>query len=52
MVVARVDSDSVIEGVSPIWADIDGDGDREIIVTVSNDQVGAGLVAYDESGAI
>ena len=52
MVVARADSDSVIEGVSPIWADIDGDGDREIIVTVSNDQVGAGLVAYDESGAI
>ena len=52
MVVASVDSDSVIEALSPIWADLDGDGDREIIVTVSNDQVGAGLVAYDESGAI
>jgi hypothetical protein len=52
MVTANVDANSVIEGISPIWADIDGDGDREIIVTVSNDQVGAGLVAYDETGAI
>ena len=52
MVTAHVESDSVIEGISPIWADIDGDGDREIIVTVSNDQVGAGIVAYDESGEV
>jgi hypothetical protein len=44
MITVEVESNSVIEGLSPIWADIDEDGEREIIVTVSNHQPGAGLV--------
>ena len=41
---------SVIEGIAPIWADLTGDGIREIIVTVSNEQVGAKVVVFDEKG--
>ncbi|NQW18814.1 MAG: hypothetical protein HQ478_15180 [Chloroflexi bacterium] len=52
MITASVESESVIEGISPIWADVDGDDGREIIVTVSNDQVGAGLVVYNEPGDV
>ncbi len=36
----------VIEGISPIWADMDLDGTREIIVTQSNQVVGAMIVVY------
>jgi hypothetical protein len=41
---------AVIEGIAPIWADLDGDGVREIIVTLSDPQAGARIVAFDESG--
>ena len=44
MITVEVESNSVSEGLSLIWADIDEDGEREIIVTVSNHQVGAELV--------
>jgi hypothetical protein len=40
----------VIEGLSPIWADLDGDGSREILVTVSDAAQGARLLAYSETG--
>ncbi len=40
----------VIEGLAPIWADLDGDGRREIIVTQSDDIQGAQVVVYDELG--
>jgi hypothetical protein len=30
----------VVEGVSPIWADLNGDGQREIIVTQSDAEQG------------
>lgn len=40
----------VVEGVAPIWADLDGDGVREIIVTLSDAEQGAQIVVYDESG--
>lgn len=40
----------VIEGIAPIWADLDGDGIREIIVTLSNEKEGARLVVFDEDG--
>jgi len=40
----------VIEGISPIWADLNGDGVREIIVTHANSSEGARIVVYDESG--
>lgn len=42
----------VIEGIAPIWTDLDQDGQREIIVTVSNRVEGAGLVVYREDGSI
>jgi len=41
---------NVIEGIAPIWADLDGDGTREIIVTESNANQGAQIVAYDQQG--
>ncbi len=43
-------SGKVIEGIAPIWADLDGDGAREIIVTESNADQGAQIVAYNEQG--
>jgi hypothetical protein len=42
--------DDVVEGIAPIWADMNGDGVREIIVTVSNQDVGARLVVFNEEG--
>jgi len=40
----------VVEGISPIWADLNGDGRREIIVTISDSEQGAQVVVYFESG--
>ncbi|RMG96240.1 MAG: hypothetical protein D6706_10480 [Chloroflexi bacterium] len=40
----------VIEGVAPIWTDWDGDGTREIIVTLSSLATGAQIVLFDEQG--
>ncbi len=40
----------VIEGLAPIWADLNGDGEREIIVTVSNTQQGAQILVFSEDG--
>ena len=40
----------VIEGIAPIWADLNGDGEREIIVTVSNAQQGAQILVFNEAG--
>jgi len=42
----------VIEGLLPIWVDIDADGEREIIVTQSNGQSGARVVVYREDGSV
>ncbi len=42
----------VIEGISPIWADIDNDGVRDIIVTLSNNQSGARIAAFLEDGTL
>ena len=49
-VVIPVPDPAVIEGIMPLWADLDGDGQREIIVTQSDAQNGAQIVVYDESG--
>lgn len=43
---------SVIEGTAPIWADINGDGQREIIVTLADRQRGARITAFNEDGTI
>ena len=40
----------VIEGIAPIWADVDGVPGREIVVTISNAEQGAQIVVFDESG--
>lgn len=40
----------VIEGLSPIWVDLDGNKSREIIVTISDSRQGARLVVFDELG--
>ena len=40
----------VVEGISPIWTDLDGDGTREILITVSNSRVGARLVVLNDAG--
>ena len=40
----------VIEGIAPIWADVNGDGTREIIVTASDLATGAQILVYSELG--
>jgi hypothetical protein len=40
----------VVEGRLPIWADLDGDGTEEIIVTLSDSEGGARIVAYSPTG--
>lgn len=50
--VIEIASGDVIEGLAPIWADLDRDGQREIIVTQSNASTGARLVAYREDGSL
>ncbi len=42
----------VIEGRSAIWADVDEDGEDEIIVTASEAQQGARLLLFSEDGAL
>ncbi|MBN2322381.1 MAG: hypothetical protein JXQ30_01505 [Spirochaetes bacterium] len=42
----------VIEGISPIWVDIDGDEKREIIITVSDVSEGARIAVYSEEGEL
>ena len=40
----------VVEGLAPIWADLDGDGEREIVVTLSNPTEGARIAVFSEEG--
>lgn len=40
----------VFEGIAPIWADLDGDGERDMITTLSDAQIGARLVVNTASG--
>ena len=42
----------VIEGIMPLWHDLDGDGVREIIVTASDRSSGARLLVYSETGLL
>ena len=48
----QIDPGDVIEGIAPIWVDLDGDGEREIIVTQSNADTGARIVVYSEDGSL
>jgi len=47
-----IPEDQVVEGIAPIWADLNGDGTREIIVTLSDAQNGAQVVVYNEQGEV
>ena len=40
----------VAEGIAPLWADLSGDGKREIILTLSDAEQGAQVVVFDEAG--
>jgi hypothetical protein len=44
--------DLVVEGLSPLWADLVGDGEKEIIVTASDATGGARIVVYDSRGRL
>lgn len=47
---ASVPQKDVIESLKPIWVDWDQNGTKEIVLTLSNDQDGARLVLFDETG--
>lgn len=48
--VAEAPDGTVFETVAPMWADVDGDGDSELLLTASDDLGGGRLVVYDERG--
>jgi len=45
-----VGPDAVVEGLTPILLDLDGDGELEIVATVSDADQGARLVVFDLGG--
>jgi hypothetical protein len=45
-----LEGNEVIEGIAPIWVDLTGDQQREIVVTVSDINLGAGIVILNENG--
>ena len=47
-----VPAPSVIEGIAAPWVDADGDGVEELLVTVSNAEVGARLSVFDRNGEV
>ncbi|MDH5544969.1 MAG: hypothetical protein OEZ43_05215 [Gammaproteobacteria bacterium] len=53
-VLSKIDvpSNDVIEGNPLIWVDVDGDGQRELVTTVSNITQGARVVVYKEDGTV
>lgn len=42
-----IDGPDVFEAISPMLADVDGDGAADAVMTVSNGETGSRLVAYD-----
>jgi len=42
-------SAGVIEGTSAIWADMDGDGEREVVLTLSTPEEGSRLALFSET---
>lgn len=50
LVANESDPGVVFEGIAPIWADLDGDGERDMITTVSDAQSGARIVVKAVSG--
>jgi hypothetical protein len=48
----RLPDSRVLEGIAPIWADLDGDDKREIVATLSDAEQGARVVVYSEDGTV
>lgn len=48
----QIEPGDVIEGIAPIWVDLDGDDKREIVVTQSNADTGARIVVYHEDSSL
>lgn len=46
----KIPSPDVIESLSPIWVDWDKNGEREVVLTLSNNQSGARLALFKENG--
>lgn len=49
---AVISAPSVIEGIAAPWLDANGDAVDELLVTVSNSEVGARLAIFDRNGAL
>ncbi len=47
-----IDPPDVIESLQPIWADWDGDGEREVDLTLSNNNTGSRLALFSEAGKL
>jgi len=47
---ARLPDGDVVEGIAPISSNLDGDGIREILVTVSNSRTGDRLIVFNDAG--
>ena len=47
-----VPNHQVIEGIAPIWTDWNGDGQREIVVTLSDAAQGAQVALFSEEGSL
>ncbi|MDJ0953880.1 MAG: hypothetical protein QNJ81_09380 [Acidimicrobiia bacterium] len=45
-----IDEPNVVEGIAAPWVDADGDGVEELLVTISNGEVGARLALLDRMG--
>ncbi|WP_251329437.1 hypothetical protein [Haloplanus pelagicus] len=45
-----LDAPAVFEGLSPLAADVDGDGDDELVTTVADARSGARIRVYDAAG--
>ena len=48
--VTSLPDNEVIEGVAPIWWDLTGDNQLEVIATISDLDLGARIAVFDESG--
>jgi hypothetical protein len=52
MEAVELDGNNVFEGLAPFWADVNDDGEQEIVTTVSNGDVGAWLRVYNAGGDV
>ena len=48
--VLEINFDPVAEGIAPLWVDMDGDGQREIIATLSDAAQGARIAVFTADG--